>query len=79
MVDNVEAMIDEWYPGLRDFDVATGEKLVTSGTLCPHCPPDQKPYCFQLKDLENKSYEADEVMCPVHEKAVLMEKLVSCL
>ena len=78
VVDNVEAMIDEWYPGLRDFDVATGKKLVTSGTLCPHCPVDRmSPYCFQLKDLEDKSYETDEVMCPVHKDTVLMEHLVS--
>ena len=77
MVDNVEAMIDEWYPGLRDFDVATGKMLVTSGTLCPHCPVDQAaPYCFQLKDLENKSHEIDEVICPVHKGIVSMEQLV---
>lgn len=75
-MDNVEAMIDEWYPGLRDFDVATGKKLVTSGTLCPHCPVDQTPYCFQLKDLENKSHEIDEVICPTHKGIVSMEQLV---
>ena len=78
-MDNVEAMIDEWYPGLRDFDVATGKKLVTSGTLCPHCPRDRKPHYFQLKDLEEKSYEIDELMCPVHRGTVLMRELVNCL
>ena len=76
MVDNVEAMIDEWYPGLRNFDVATGKKFVTSGTLCPHCPVGQAPYCFQLKDLENKSHEIDEVICPVHKGIVSIEQLV---
>ena len=80
MVDNVEAMIDEWYPGLRNFDVVTGKKLVTSGTLCPHCPVDRTPaHCFQLKDLEDKSYETDEVMCPIHKGTVLMEYLVIIL
>lgn len=78
-MDNVEAMIDEWYPGLRDYDVVTGKKLVTSGTLCPHCPVDQRPYCFQLKDLEDKSYETDEVLCPVHKGVVSMEQLVSII
>lgn len=72
----MEALIDEWYPGLRDFDVATGEKLVTSGTLCPHCLIDREPYCFRLKELEHLSYESDEVMCPVHKGKVLMEQLV---
>ena len=75
-MDNTEAMIDEWYPSLRDFSVATGKKLVTFGTLCPHCPVDKAPYCFQLKDLENKSLEIDELICPVHKRIVFMEQLV---
>jgi len=75
-VDNVEALIDEWYPGLRDFDVATGEKLVSSGALCPHCPPTDR-YSFQLKDLEEQAYDYDEVMCPQHHGRVLLEQLVS--
>ena len=78
VVDNVEALIDEWYPGLRDFDVATGEKLVSSGALCPHCPP-ADPYCFQLKDLEEQAYYHDEVTCPQHHGRVLLEQLVFTL
>jgi len=77
VVDNVEALIDEWYPGLRDFDVATGEKLVLSGALCPHCPAASTPHCFQLKELEEQASYSDEVTCPQHHGTVLLEQLVS--
>ena len=56
--------------------MATGKKLVTSGTLCLHCPVYKAPYCFQLKGLENKSLEIDEAICPVHKVIVFMEQLV---
>ncbi len=38
IVDNVEALIDEWFPGLRDLDIGTGASLVTPLCLCPLCP-----------------------------------------
>ena len=38
VVDNVEALIDEWFPGLRDIDVVDGNELVTPMSLCPLCP-----------------------------------------
>ena len=37
IVDNVEALIDEWFPGLRDIDVINGAQLVTPLSLCPFC------------------------------------------
>ena len=36
-MDNVEALIDEWFPGLRDIDVVNGTQLVTPLSLCPFC------------------------------------------
>ena len=38
IVDNVEALIDEWFPGLRDFDMVHGDELVKPLSLCPLCP-----------------------------------------
>lgn len=38
IVDNVEALIDEWFPGLRDLNVVGGSELVKQMTLCPLCP-----------------------------------------
>lgn len=38
VVDNVEALIDEWFPGLRDLSVVGGAELIVSKTLCPSCP-----------------------------------------
>ena len=37
IVDNVEALIDEWFPGLRDICVINGTQLVTPLSLCPFC------------------------------------------
>ena len=38
VVDNVEALLDEWFPGLRDFDTLSGDELVQPMALCPLCP-----------------------------------------
>ena len=38
VVDNVEALLDEWFPGLRDVDILNGDELVQPMSLCPLCP-----------------------------------------
>lgn len=38
IVDNVEALVDEWFPGLRDLNVVGGAELIVSMSLCPLCP-----------------------------------------
>lgn len=38
VVDNVETLIDEWFPGLRNINVASGDPLVNPSALCPLCP-----------------------------------------
>ena len=38
VVDNVEALVDEWFPGLRDIDILNGDELVQPMSLCPLCP-----------------------------------------
>ena len=37
VVDNVEALIDEWFPGLRDIDMQNGSELLSPSCLCPLC------------------------------------------
>ena len=37
IVDNVEALIDEWFPGLRDLDISTGHSLAQQMSICPLC------------------------------------------
>ena len=37
IVDNVEALIDEWFPGLRDLDIINGDSLVKPMSICPLC------------------------------------------
>lgn len=38
IVDNVEALVDEWFPGLRDLSVVGGAELIKPMSLCPLCP-----------------------------------------
>ncbi len=38
IVDNVEALIDEWFPGLRDVSVISGAELIKPMSICPYCP-----------------------------------------
>ena len=38
VVDNIEHLIDEWFPGLRDIDTSSGRDLVCPMALCPQCP-----------------------------------------
>ncbi len=38
IVDNVESLVDEWFPGLRDLSIIGGAELITPLALCPLCP-----------------------------------------
>ncbi len=38
IVDNVEALVDEWFPGLRDLRVVSGAELIKPMSICPYCP-----------------------------------------
>ena len=37
VVDNVEALIDEWFPGLRNVCIVPGDSLVKPCAICPMC------------------------------------------
>ena len=41
IVDNVEALVDEWFPGLRDLSVVSGAELIKTMSICPYCPRKQ--------------------------------------
>ena len=61
VVDNIEALIDEWFPGLRNATHIPGEPLVNPCTLCPYCgelvhhppppPPPPPPYSLPFLPL----------------------------
>ena len=38
IVDNVEALVDEWFPGLREISIIDGSHLILQFALCPLCP-----------------------------------------
>ena len=37
IVDNVESLVDEWFPGLRDLSMVGGADLIKPMSLCPYC------------------------------------------
>lgn len=90
VVDNVETLIDEWFPGLRNVDIASGDALVRPSALCPMCPGiiiscDNHLTLFSIafninsfpmKELQQLSITKDEVFCPVHNDMVSLKLLV---
>ena len=50
VVDNVEALIDEWYPGLRDLNIVGGSELVKPMSVCPFCSGESRSsyWCFDM-------------------------------
>ncbi|KAL5473187.1 hypothetical protein EMCRGX_G027636 [Ephydatia muelleri] len=75
VVDNVEALIDEWFPGLRDIDTRNGNELLFPSCLCPLCPKLGEPHSFTLRELQLVSLKADQIMCPHHNGMVQLEQL----
>jgi leucine-rich repeat kinase 2 len=74
VVDNVESLIDEWFPGLRNIDIESGDTLVLTSALCPFCPA-YNVHTFPIKQLQKESINNDEVTCPVHNGPVSLKLL----
>ncbi|KAJ8302248.1 LOW QUALITY PROTEIN: hypothetical protein KUTeg_021235 [Tegillarca granosa] len=52
VVDHLDALIDEWYPGLTSVDPLQGRHLLEKYAPCVYCEDsDQSPYQFLLEDL----------------------------
>lgn len=73
MIDHLDSLIEEWYPGLLISDaygVCPLEKLVP----CPDCKEDGKHF-FNLDDLIHESDKNNEIKCPVHKDSVLLASM----
>ena len=75
VIDNIEALIDEWFPGLRDIDATCGENLVQPYAVCPNCS--DPAHLFDIGELVALSEASDYVLCPQHNGKVSLEDLVS--
>ena len=75
VVDNIEALLDEWFPGLRSIDATCGEELVKPCAVCPTCV--DPAYFFSITELTEASLSSDHIFCPAHKGKVPLEQLVS--
>jgi leucine-rich repeat kinase 2 len=73
VIDNIEALIDEWFPGLRDVDTTCGDNLVKPYAVCPNCTG--PTHLFDIDELVILSATCDDIMCPVHKGKVPLENL----
>ncbi|KAL5013850.1 hypothetical protein ScPMuIL_008120, partial [Solemya velum] len=71
VVDHVDALIEEWYPGLTTIDPLLGHELLEKIIPCPFCPgPDLSSYLFRVDDLIALTENNIEVTCPHHGQSV---------
>ncbi|XP_041348341.1 leucine-rich repeat serine/threonine-protein kinase 2-like isoform X2 [Gigantopelta aegis] len=77
LVDHLDALIDEWYPGLTTLDPLKGRELLDKYVPCIRCDS-SSPHEFQFHDLLNQSdmeNTDDVIRCPVHGGDVLLAEL----
>ncbi|XP_065071616.1 leucine-rich repeat serine/threonine-protein kinase 2-like isoform X2 [Rhopilema esculentum] len=69
LVDHVEALIEEWYPGLTIPD-PKGKLPVERLVPCLHCASLDKKHYFTVDQCITRSNESDSIWCPSHEGEV---------
>ncbi len=75
VVDHIDALIDEWYPGLYEM-TPLGDALVQIKVPCPFCKGSNH-HSFLLDDLITQSDLGDTIHCPEHDGVVQLQLLVS--
>ncbi|XP_071082435.1 leucine-rich repeat serine/threonine-protein kinase 2-like [Haliotis cracherodii] len=74
MADHIDALIDEWYPGLTSIDPILGRELLEKFVPCVKCKGTE-PYKFLFEDLLRQSERSDVIKCPYHEDIVQLADL----
>ncbi|KAK6177348.1 hypothetical protein SNE40_015467 [Patella caerulea] len=64
LVDHVDALVDEWYPGLTGIDPVLGRELLQKFAQCYRCT--EKPKRFLVSEIIIQSETSDEIFCPKH-------------
>ncbi|XP_046571062.1 leucine-rich repeat serine/threonine-protein kinase 2-like [Haliotis rubra] len=74
LADHIDALIDEWYPGLTSIDPILGRELLEKFVPCVKCKGPE-PYKFVFEDLLRQSERSDVIKCPYHEDDVQLADL----
>ncbi|XP_078595563.1 leucine-rich repeat serine/threonine-protein kinase 2-like isoform X5 [Branchiostoma floridae x Branchiostoma japonicum] len=74
VVDLVDDLIEEWFPGLCEIDPVSGQTLVQRQVPCVLCETDP-PHVFTLPEILVMSDRDDIIFCPNHDMPVPLHKL----
>ncbi|XP_019623007.1 PREDICTED: leucine-rich repeat serine/threonine-protein kinase 2-like [Branchiostoma belcheri] len=74
VVDHVDDLIEEWFPGLCEIDPVSGQTLVVRQVPCVLCET-EAPHIFLLTDILAMSDRDDIIFCPNHDMPVPLHKL----
>ncbi|XP_060603950.1 leucine-rich repeat serine/threonine-protein kinase 2-like [Ruditapes philippinarum] len=65
IVDSLDNLIDEWYPGLTCIDPMMGQEVLEILAPCSHCK--SSPTMFTIQNLRVVASKQDSVYCPTHD------------
>ncbi|WAR26699.1 LRRK2-like protein [Mya arenaria] len=75
-VDEIDSLIDEWYPGLTSIDPIKGQPVLEVLTPCTQCiGTDADKHLFSINYLQKAASEDDIVRCPLHGGEVALSEL----
>ncbi|XP_035828110.1 leucine-rich repeat serine/threonine-protein kinase 2 isoform X2 [Aplysia californica] len=74
LVDHMDSLVDEWFPGLTAIDPLLGKELLEKFVPCTDCPGPQS-YVFRFEDLLKQSEHHSDILCPEHNGRVELAKL----
>ncbi|KAL4226999.1 Leucine-rich repeat serine/threonine-protein kinase 2 [Mactra antiquata] len=74
IIDSLDTLIDEWYPGLTCIDPLKGEGVLDIIVPCNDCSP-EVAHTFTIKELRSAASKQDHVYCPLHEDKVLLKDI----
>ncbi|XP_025107353.1 leucine-rich repeat serine/threonine-protein kinase 2-like isoform X2 [Pomacea canaliculata] len=74
VVDHIDSLVDEWYPGLTSIEPLLGRELLQKFVPCTTCTG-KEPHLFLFSDLVSESERSDTVVCPQHAGDVSLSQL----
>lgn len=75
VVDHVDGLIEEWYPGLTTIDPMQGQDLMMKYVPCFMCT-DDNPFLFKVEDLLQISETSVDALCDQCNNLVPLAQLV---
>ncbi|XP_064633559.1 leucine-rich repeat serine/threonine-protein kinase 2-like isoform X2 [Lineus longissimus] len=72
IVDHLDALVEEWYPGLTEKD-PMGDEAMQIRIPCPLCHED--PHIYSLDELIDQAKLSESISCPNHDTEVSLHLL----